>query len=647
MKIKLLALFLILSILFTCVLSGCGEGSHISETQPTEPAINIEVSSNIPPAYVDTSYRISDLVTEEKDVEYKYEATYIDPATGETEELVVKRGRITPKAEADISVKVTATKGNDTSSVEFVIPIYVAVDILDKMLSSEAATGAAGDGVVKKVTLEETYLKGEGSASALEVSFENPSDADDGTNLFTLSSDALRAYYSAKVWRNAAVTFWVYNPMTQDVQFKLASYNPSNMKALLWSSAENDQVQTAKAGQWTQVVFSLFDMGITQPLYDSKDYVRDDMLKVLARYAGTETCTIYVDGLDVVHADTIESLQTSYIKAEPPAGDFSDLLKTCKVYTEDHTAKLSKSTNGNGTNDAYCFGADQKCGYPTFYVDFPQVTDISGFDYIKFDMYAEKCYPWVSVAVRYLDENGEVQKHGTSYDTYREQWRTIYVNLDYLTDADLTKAVGLSFSIHIDAHFVENSFNCVYFDNLSMYVYDGDEPQMPAATQEDGDIISGPMYTSNTKPNTSGVCKVATDENGDSRSNSALLFWTNNACGYPNVYTTFRFDTPQDWSNASMLNFDSHQYHGHYWMGFSIIYLDEDGVERTLFWRHDTVLTNWMTNSAPFEWFKTEDGETAKEEHLKRVVGLKISVDLAVNITDEVAHIFFDNVNIA
>lgn len=647
MKMKFLAILLILSLLFTGVLAGCGGGNNVEETTPTEPAVPIAVKSSIPAAHVGKAYKVSSLVREEKDVEYKYTATYVDPATGETEELIVKRGRITPKVEADIQVTVEATKGEESSTVKFVIPINIPADAVDKFLISDGAAGEAGEGVTKKLSKNADYIHGDTSTSAIEVSFTNPAEANDGAHLFTLSHYVMQAYYSAKVWRNAAVTFWVSNPSNQDVSFKLTSYNPANFKILSWDHAENTQVQTVKAGQSSQVVFSLYVMGIKQPLYNAKDYPRDDFLKVLARSSGSESCTLYIDGIDIVHADTIEGLQTGYVKPEPPAGDYSDLFKTCKVYTEETVAKLTKSTNGNGSNDAYCFGADQKVGYPTFHVDFPEVTDISGFDYVKFDMYAEDCYGWVSVAVRYLDENGEIQKHGTSYDTYRETWRTLYVNLDYLKDADLTKAVGLSFSIHIDSHFVENAFNCVYFDNVSLYTYEEDEPQMAPAIIEDGDLLDAPMYAANTKPNTSGVCKVATDETGTAKSDSTLLFWTNNVCGYPNVYAEFRYDNEQDWSDASMLNFDSHQYNGHYWMGFTIIYLDEDGNEQTLFWRHDTVLTHWMTNSAPFSWFKTQDGETASEEHLKRVVGLRISVDLAVNVTDEVAHIFFDNVNIA
>ena len=122
MKNRLIACFLLISLILTGLLSGCDGNGAGNETQhPTEPAIPIDIAQNIPVAFVDASYRISDLITEEKNVDYKYEASYVDPVTGETEELVVKRGKIIPKVEADIRVIVTASKGNDTSSVEFVI----------------------------------------------------------------------------------------------------------------------------------------------------------------------------------------------------------------------------------------------------------------------------------------------------------------------------------------------------------------------------------------------------------------------------------------------------------------------------------------------------------------------------------------------
>lgn len=633
--------------IFLSLFSGCGNreqsGEHTGDQNDAAHSL-ITVKDPVPVAYVGDAYQLVNIIVEEDEVEYSFAASYVDPQTAERKELTVKRGKITPKAEADITVTVTAKKGEAVCTMDVTVPIYRAVDAVDRLLSSEGAAGAADAGVVKTIVKDSNFLHSDASTSSLEVVFSNPAAVDDGTNLLTLSHYAMLPYYSAQVWKNAAVVFQVYNPNAQDVEFKLSSYNPANFKTLLWNSSENTQLQVAKAGQWTQIVFSLFDMDIRQPLFTSMDGVRDDILKVLARYTGSGECKIYIDSLDIVNADTVDGLQTGYVEAAVPAGDFSDLLSSCKVYTNEVTAKLSKSTNGNGTNTAYCFGANQPVGYPTFHLDFDKEIDISGFDYLKFDVYAEKCYPWVSVAIRYVDENGEVKKHGTTYDFYREQWRTIYLNLDYLNDADLTRVIGINFSVHIDNHFVENAFNCVYFDNISLYDYPEDQPQLEHATLEDTDLISGPMYAANIKPNTSGVCKVATDETGTARSNSTLLFWTNNACGYPNVYATFMFDQEQDWSKENVFSVDTHQHNAHYWMSFTLITLDDEGNERTFLWRHDTVLTHWMTNSAPFTWFKDADGNSAKAEDLTRVIGLRISVDLAVNVTDEVGYIFFDKI---
>ena len=250
----------------------------------------------------------------------------------------------------------------------------------------------------------------------------------------------------------------------------------------------------------------------------------------------------------------------------------------------------------------------------------------------------------MAVSIRYLDENGQEQKTGTGYDFYREQWKTIYVNLSYLSDADLSRVVGFDLAIYTDKGFANGKPISMYFDNMALYEYPGDEPQMSPALVEDNDIISGVFYTQNTKPNTSGVCKVAFDETGEQISNSTLLFWANNACGYPNVTATFPYEQEQDWSEYDLLTLEAHQYHGHYLMIMDILYLDENGKQKTLSWRHDTVFTHWQTVNAPLEWFQTEDGESAKPEHLKRVVGFRIAVDLAANVTAEVAHIYFDNV---
>ena len=44
-----------------------------------------------------------------------------------------------------------------------------------------------------------------------------------------------------------------------------------------------------------------------------------------------------------------------------------------------------------------------------------------------------------------------------------------------------------------------------------------------------------------------------------------------------------------------------------------------------------------------FDWFKTEDGATLKPEMLDRVVGIRVAPNMAINVTAEVAQIYFDN----
>lgn len=619
--------------------SGCNLSDR--EKSPSPNSLVIEFKDSISLAYVDTAYNLYSTIIVEEDVEYSFTASYLDPESGTTKNLTVKKGKITPKAEADILVAVTATKGTETSTAEIIVPISISADIIDKLLASDGIAGEADIDVRKAIEKDLNYLHSDNSSSSIEVTFTNPAVKDSGTNLMLLSHYSLHPYYSAQVWNNAAVSFWVYNPMAQEVTFKLSSCNPVNNKVLMWNSAENVYMQTAIPGQWTHIVFSLFDIQITQPLINSPDQVRDDFLKLLAYYEGEGSCTIYIDEVDIVHASTIQELTTSFISPDLPYGDFSDLLKSCKVYTDDSIAKLTASNKGNGSKDSYCFGAEQQAGYPTFHIDFPNTIDIRSFDYLKFDVYAENCYPFVSATIRYIDENGSTQKLGVSYDFKRDEWRTLYLNLHALKDANLSQVVGISFSIHMDSRFEAGRFNCIYFDNISLYTYQDYEPTMLPSIMEDSDILNAPLYVTNAKPNINGVCKVSTDETGAARSNSTVLFWANNVSGYPTA--TFLYDNEQDWSDYNVLTFETHQVNAHYWMHFEILYLDSDGKQHSLSMYYDTVFNHWLTTNAPFEWFKTEDGQSAKPEHLRQVIGLRITVDFANNVTDELSYIFFDN----
>lgn len=628
--------FLCVFLLFALFFSGCGSMSTTKEPAPN--SFPIAVKQTISEATIGKPYKLSSMITKEKGVAYTFCASYVDPISGQTKDLTVKNERITPVAEADITVTVTASRGTDTSTTQFVIPVYVATDIMDLLLTSHSST----DPVVKSITKEKPYLYTDDSASALKICFSNPSVTDDGTALINLSHHSLNAYYTARVWHNAAVSFWVYNPMNQTISFKLAVQDPSTQRSLSWNSPENTQLQTAAPGQWTNIAFSLYDMGINVPLIDTATADTQPSLQLLARYENSDNCTLYIDCLDIVPADYIEGLTTGYTTPSIPAGNYSDLLTKCKVYTKNPDAKLAKSAKGNGSSTAYFFGANSAIGYPSMLLDLPKATNISGFDYLKLDVYAENVHPWVSVAVHYLDKNGEIQKHGTAYDFYQNQWRTIYVNLDYLDQADLTKVVGFSITVNLDSNY--QSGGGLYFDNISLYSYPDNQPQMAAAAKEDNDIISGPFTTIKTKPNISGVCKVATDETGLKKSDSTLLFWTNNAYGYPSA--TFMFDKAQNWSEYTTLNFDTHQSNAHFWMRFEILYLDENGKQQTFTYHNDAMFNHWQTTSTPLSWFKN-NGVSAKPEYLTQVVGFRITVDLFVHVTDEIGMIFFDNVNLS
>lgn len=636
---KWIAMLCVLCLLFSALLTGCDTlsfgGSEVSD------AFSIKLKDSIPFAYVGTAYDLGDLIVAEDNVDYDFRATYVDPESGETKKLTVKKEKITPKKEVDISVTITAESSTETATLDVLIPIYTPSDVMDELLASDGAAGKADEGVVKTITHDSTYFKMDTSVSALQVCFENPEKDNDGTNLLELSHYSLMAYYSARIWPNAAVTFWAYNPMEQDVEFKLESFNEYTADSNFWDTADNTQSQIAKAGEWSLVTFSLYKMGIENVLFTDDALTHTSQLSLLARYAGEGSCTVYIDGLDIVNAELVDGLETGFVDIPAPTGDFSDLLSTCQIVNLTESASLSISQKGNDSSDSVCFGSYESVGRPTFRVNFPAETDISGFNYLKFDMFAENCYPWASVSVYYIDENGEEQHAGKGFDTYREKWRTLYLNFDYLGDIDLTRVTGFGFAINVSDHMVENAFNCVYFDNFMLYEYSNPQPVIPAPTVEDHDLISGPMCPANTIPGINGVCKLATDETGESKSNSKLVFWTNTASGYPCVDTTFLFDKEQDWSDNNILSFDSHMDGAHYLLMFTLITLDENDNIKYLKWRTDTVLTHWMTNSAPLSWFTAEDGSSPD---FSRVIGMKIAVDLAVNVTSEVGHIYLDNV---
>lgn len=123
MKNRLISLICCAAILLSLVLTGCNNNSN--PTTPTEPAVSIVLKESIPSATVGISYDLSTIVKAEDGVKYTYSATYIDPETKQNKELTVVRGKFTPKVEADISVTVAATRGEESSSIQLIVPINI------------------------------------------------------------------------------------------------------------------------------------------------------------------------------------------------------------------------------------------------------------------------------------------------------------------------------------------------------------------------------------------------------------------------------------------------------------------------------------------------------------------------------------------
>ena len=132
MKRKASLLLCCIILLLPIFLFGCTQSDN-PET-PTEQAVHISLNEQIPNAVVGTSYDLSALVNEEEGVKYTYSAGYTEPESGEGKQLTVVRGKITPKAEADISVTVTATRGEESSSISFVVPVSISADMIWLMI---------------------------------------------------------------------------------------------------------------------------------------------------------------------------------------------------------------------------------------------------------------------------------------------------------------------------------------------------------------------------------------------------------------------------------------------------------------------------------------------------------------------------------
>ena len=208
----------------------------------------------------------------------------------------------------------TAKRGEEVARRALNIPVLIRADEIDEMFSTSGMAGWADTGIVKNLSTDPNYLVSENSKTSLAVAYQGTPDHEYGLVVLSMAKEPARPLYTDQVWENAAVTFWVYNPMDHGIEFQLRLIDNSTGVDTDWSDEESADNQIALPGQWTQIVFSLRKYGITKMLTNQKDQLAVKM-QYLGRPAPGEqyAYSMYIDEIDIVGASAFPELDTKPI----------------------------------------------------------------------------------------------------------------------------------------------------------------------------------------------------------------------------------------------------------------------------------------------------------------------------------------------
>lgn len=302
--------------------TACKEDTAIDTD--AEGALRIETVKILPKAYIDEPFDLWEIIVPEDGVDYSATASYtkvtLDSNTKEYvfEEIAleVKDFSFTPVTLEDTIVTLQAVRGKETATKVVSIGTTVRAEPLDDLYKSTGALGWAETGISKSVCNDSRYVQGENSTTSLHVKFDGMDPHEWGQNFMELSSPLAQKYFTDQLWNNAIVTFWVYNPMEQDIEFQLVVNDHTQPVMTDWTGEEGHfRRQFAKAGEWTQLFFSLRRMGTTHKLVH--DQLNTETLNIKFRYNGYSTTQtyqfdFYLDNLDVVPADMYPEVDTTY-----------------------------------------------------------------------------------------------------------------------------------------------------------------------------------------------------------------------------------------------------------------------------------------------------------------------------------------------
>ncbi len=288
-------------------------------------SLKVSTVKFMPYAYLNEPFNLREQVLlPEEGIEYSATACYVvvsqNPETFEytiTEHaLEVKDLTFTPKEVAEIVVTLTAKKGSETASKVVYIPTTIRAEPLDELYKSSGALGGSDPGIGKSVNIDPLYLQGDKSTTSLHVAFNNVDPHPYGNIFLGFSDPKAQEHFTDKIWDNAIVTFWVFNPMPKDIEFQLRICDTTAGTNLDWQTVDGPHKQFAKAGEWTQIFFSLRKMGTTNRLTKTK--YNEDFMSLKFRYEDYSTTDaysmdFYIDNIDVVPASMYPDIDTKYV----------------------------------------------------------------------------------------------------------------------------------------------------------------------------------------------------------------------------------------------------------------------------------------------------------------------------------------------
>lgn len=270
-------------------------------------SLDIEFSKYIDLAYVDEEYDFETALVVETGVDYSLKVYYQDYYEMKEYSLEVRDTfKFTPTTTFDLNVYVTASRGNESITKMKTIYVTFHADPIDELVQTGSFSGYADQGISKLLTTDPKYLHSEGSRTAVDVRFQGGMPYQWGCNVLTLNNFRFLDHWTDKTWDNAVLRFYVYNPTEYDFEFQLRLVD--NFKKSLdcdWGHSINVP-QFAKAGEWSEILFSLKHYGITYPLILNEDNTRNDEFNVKVKWNGAPSdgsfynYQFFVDGIDVL-----------------------------------------------------------------------------------------------------------------------------------------------------------------------------------------------------------------------------------------------------------------------------------------------------------------------------------------------------------